>query len=283
MPNFAYIDGRYIPRHLGSISMEDRAANFGDAIYEVWVVVNGQLVDERRHLDRLERSLAALHIPMPMARQALTSHIYRLLRRNVIKFGTVYLQISRGVARRDHVPPQNIKPSVMIFTTAKPALANARQNTPKISVKTGPDLRWGRCDIKSTALLPNVLLRMEASSEGFQEAWMIDDQGYVTEGTSSSSWIVTREGELCTRQLSSEILPGVTRETVKELAKNAGCRFVERAFTIQEAYDAAEAFITSATSFVTPVTKIDQNSIGNGEVGPVTSQLRDLYLSASGL
>ncbi|HCY48610.1 MAG TPA: D-amino acid aminotransferase [Alphaproteobacteria bacterium] len=283
MPSYAFVDGQYMPRHLAQLPLEDRATNFGDGIYEVWVVAQGKLVDEQKHFARLERSLGELQIPMPMGRPALAQHIQRLIRRNNIRFGTVYLQISRGASKRDHVPAADIVPSLTIFTNNKPALADARLSPKPLKIITGPDLRWARRDIKSTSLLPNVMLRMEAHQQGCHEAWMVDDQGFVTEGTSSSSWIVTPEKVVVTRALTNDILPGVTRDTVRELMSQSNHKFEERAFSVEEAEQAAEAFITSATNFVGPVVEINGVTIGHGQIGEVTTILRDLYLRAAGL
>ncbi len=283
MPNYAFVDGQYVPRHLAALPLEDRATNFGDGIYEVWVVAQGKLIDERKHFARLERSLGELKIPMPMGQKAIAQHVQRLIRRNNIRFGTVYLQISRGASKRDHVPAANITPSITIFTNNKPTLAEARRAPKKLKIITGPDLRWARRDIKSTSLLPNVMLRMEADQKGCHEAWMVDEQGMVTEGTSSSSWIVTSDKTVVTRALSHDILPGVTRDTVRELIAQAGYKFEERGFSVAEAKLASEAFVTSATNFVGPVVEIDGEIIGNGQIGEVTNKLRDLYLRAAGL
>ncbi len=278
MSRIAYVNGHYLPHSLASIHVEDRGFQFGDAVYEVWSVRNGQLLDEEGHLNRLERSLAELRIEPPIGRRALTLVIREMLRRNRVRDGLIYLQVSRGQARRDHAfPDQPPMPSVVL--TAKrvaPARVEARAQA-GVSVITHPDMRWGRCDIKTVNLLPNVLAKQAAKEAGAAEAWLIDEAGHVTEGSSSNAWIVAPDGRLVTRQLDTAILHGITRATVSDIAASLGYAVEERPFTLEEALSAREAFMTSASSFVTAITQIDGKPIANGAVGSVAQSLRQAY------
>ncbi len=272
MSRIAYVNGRYVPHPAASVHIEDRGYQFADGVYEVTAVKGGRLVDGAAHLDRLDRSLAELSIAAPMARAALLRVSAEMIRRNGLVDGTLYMQVTRGVARRDHpFPPAAVKPALVM--TAKrwrtPATAGA-------AVITIPDIRWGRCDIKSVALLPNVLGKQQARAAGALEAWMVRD-GTVTEGTSTNAWIVTAAGDVVTRPLGPDILGGITRQTVIRLAGQAQIRVVERPFTVAEAKAAREAFITSTTALVLPVVRIDGAAVGTGAPGPVTGRLRELY------
>ncbi|RJF87397.1 D-amino-acid transaminase [Oleomonas cavernae] len=278
MSRIAYVNGRYVAHDQARVSIDDRAFHFADGVYEVAAVLDGRLVDLDGHLDRLERSLRELRIAAPMARRPLTFVMREIVRRNRLRDGLVYLQISRGVARRDHAFPAQAGPSLVM--TARPvnlaALeAKAGQG---VAVMTMPDIRWGRCDIKTVALLPNVLAKQAAREAGAYEAWLVDAQGHVTEGSSTNAWIVDAEGRVITRSLSNAILPGITRASLMAAARAAGITIVERSFTVAEAKAAREAFITSATAFVTPVVRIDEAAIGNGAAGSVALTLRALYL-----
>lgn len=283
MARIAYVNGRYRPVTDTAIGIEDRGFQFGDGIYEVWSVRGGRFVDHAGHHARLERSLTELRIPFPVGSAALDVILREIVRRNRIVDGLVYLQITRGVARRDHpFPAKPIRPTLVVTARAldlKAADARAEQG---VGVITRPDLRWKRCDIKTVNLLPNVLAKQAAREAGAHEAWLVDEDGFVTEGSSTTAWILTGEGVLVTRQTDERILWGVTRLAVIALAETEGLRIEQRPFSVQEALDAREAFITSATSFVTPVVSIDGKTVGNGAPGSVATRLRALYLEAAG-
>ena len=277
VPRTAYVNGRYVPYRAAKIHIDDRAYTFADGVYEVVLIAGGVLVDEGPHLDRLERSLRELRMPLPMTRRALELVLREVVRRNRVDQGLVYLQMSRAVAPRDHPCPAD--PKTQFVAGAKPLppqpAAFAADGVKAVSL---PDIRWGRCDIKSTALLPNVLAKQAAREAGAYEAWMVDRDGFVTEGSSTNAWIITPAGELVTRALDSGILAGVTRRTVAALAREEGLKFVERRFSLAEAKAAREAFVTSASSLVLPVTQIDEAVIGNGKPGSLTLALRARYL-----
>lgn len=276
MSRIAYVNGRYFPHAHASVHVEDRGYQFGDGVYEVVLIHRGRLVDEEGHLDRLDRSLREIRIASPMARAPMRAVMREVIRRNRIEDGLIYMQVTRGVARRDHPFPKAAKPALVM--TARPLTpfdpAAARTGVEAITI---PDIRWKRCDIKTIGLLPNVLGKQQAREAGAYEAWLVAEDGTVTEGTSSNAWIVTREGELVTRNLSGAILGGITRRAILDLARAAGVRFAERAFTVAEAKAAREAFVSSATSLVKPVVRLDGQSIGNGHVGEVTDRLIALY------
>ena len=276
MSRWAYVNGRYVPHREASVHVEDRGYQFADGVYEVVLVHAGAMIDEIPHLDRLDRSLDELRIAPPMGRMALRAVLREVVRRNRIRTGLVYLQITRGVARRDHAFPTGVKPALVV--TAK-RLTLPREETLESGVRvvTIEDIRWQRCDIKSVSLLPNVLGKQHARENGAYEAWQIDQDGNVTEGTSSNSWIVTHDDRLLTRPATHEILNGITRQTILKLAAARGLTFEERAFSLDEALAAREAFISSATSFVTPVTQIDDTTLGNGRAGSFTMDLRSAY------
>lgn len=278
---FAYVNGRYLPHEAATVHIEDRGYQFADGVYEVVPVVGGQPIDEALHLDRLGRSLAEISIKWPMSRSAMQLVTGELLRRNRMIFGLLYIQVTRGVAPRDHAfPPDDVKPAVVMTTMRRPAPKRA-EDTQGITVSTVPDIRWKRCDIKTISLLPNVLAKEKATRDGSIEAWLVDDQGYVTEGSSTNAWIVTKDGALVTRPATSAILNGITRLVVIDLAKQQGLRFEERPFSLEEAMEAHEAFITSSSNYVMPVTAIDGKPVGNGGPGILSSQLRDAYLDLS--
>ena len=276
MSRWAYVNGCYVPHREASVHVEDRGYQFADGVYEVVLVHAGAMIDEIPHLDRLDRSLDELRIDPPMGRMALRAVLREVVRRNRIRTGLVYLQITRGVARRDHAFPTGVKPALVV--TAK-RLTLPREETLESGVRvvTIEDIRWQRCDIKSVSLLPNVLGKQHARENGAYEAWQIDQDGNVTEGTSSNSWIVTHDDRLLTRPATHEILNGITRQTILKLAAARGLTFEERAFSLDEALAAREAFISSATSFVTPVTQIDDTTLGNGRAGSFTMDLRSAY------
>jgi D-alanine transaminase len=276
MPRFAYVNGRYVPHGAAQIHIEDRGFQFADSVYEVMVLAGGQLLDERGHLDRLERSLGELRIAMPMSRRVLSLIVKETVRRNATTDGLVYLQISRGRAPRDFAFPRNPSPSVVVTVRARRVLDDNR-HAKGIAVITLADLRWKRRDIKTTGLLAQVLAKQRAVEAGAQEAWMIDDQGLITEASSANAWIVSRGGRLMTRQADQSILKGVTRSTLQALCAAHGIAIEERPFSLAEAKDAAEAFISSASHFATPVIRIDDCTIGTGEPGPLTTALRRAY------
>jgi D-alanine transaminase len=278
LSRIAYVNGRYVPHREASVHVEDRGYQFADGVYEVCEVRGGKLVDERRHMDRLERSLKELRIAMPMPRNALGMVLRETVSRNRVRDGIVYLQITRGVARRDHAfPAAGTLPSMVVtaknYDLEKNELA-ASDGVPVISV---PDNRWERVDIKSVGLLPNVLAKQAAREAGAKEAWFVDGKGFVTEGSSTNAWIVTRDGAVVTRQADVGILRGITRTVVLEVIAEHGLKLEERPFTMEEAYAAREAFITSATQFVTPVVRIDGKPVGNGAPGLIASALRRDY------
>ena len=275
MSRVAYVNGRYVPHARAAVHIEDRGYQFSDGVYEVTTVHGGRFIDEAGHLDRLERSLAELRIAPPMSRRALKVVMRQIVRRNRVVNGLVYLQVTRGVARRDHPFPEGSTNALVLTARHTPPFAAAAKGG--VAVITLPDIRWKRCDIKSVSLLPNVLGKQEARDAGAYEAWLVDDAGYVTEGTSSNAWIVTGDGELLTRHADSAILNGITRQALLDLAAGEGIVFVERAFTVAEAYAASEAFLTSFTSFVKPVARIDGHALGNGQRGPLTRTIAAYY------
>jgi D-alanine transaminase len=278
MSRIAYVNGRYLPRRDACVSIEDRGFQFADGVYEVCEVRDGRLVDERRHMARLARSLSELRIAAPMTAAALSIVLRETVARNRVRDGIVYVQITRGAARRDFPFPPEGTPPTVIVTARSNDLARLEQLAAEgVSVITMPDIRWGRVDIKSVALLPNVLAKQAAREQGAREAWLVDEEGRVTEGASSNAWIVSKDGALVTRQLGNDILPGITRAVVIDAIKAQGLAFEERPFTVEEAYGAREAFITSASQIVLPVTRIDGRTVGNGAPGVVAAGLRRVY------
>ncbi len=278
MSRIAYVNGRYMRHDLANVHVEDRGYQFSDGVYEVAAVFGGRVIDEEPHLDRLERSLRELRMDLPIPRNALKLVTREVLRRNRVKDGMVYLQVTRGAAARDHPFPEDAEGAVVLTARSVqwPETAEADRGAEVVSI---PDGRWGRCDVKSVSLLPNVLAKQEAREQGAYEAWFIDPQGRVTEGSSTNAWIVDDAGRVVTRDLESNILGGITRRTVLRLAREAGIEVDERPFTLAEAQAAPEAFLTSTTSFVRAIVRIDGQPVGTGEPGPVTLRLRDLYLT----
>jgi len=274
----AYVNGRYVPHAQAGVHIEDRAVQFADGIYEVVGVVGGQIFDEEHHLDRLVRSVGEIGMAMPMERNALKLVIREMARRNRVHDGLIYMQVTRGAYRRDHaVPLAGGRPTlIMTARSMNPALI-AQRREQGVKVITRPDERWARCDIKSTALLPNILAKTAARNAGAFEAWLIDRDGFITEGSSTSAWIVDKEGNIVTRDLSHAILPGVTRREILDAAAEAQISIVERRFTPAEALAAKEAFMTAATLGATPIVSIDGHKIGDGKPGPVARRLQELY------
>jgi D-alanine transaminase len=283
MSRVAYVDGRFVRFGEASVHVEDRGLQFGDAVYEVWAVRDGTLLDMEGHFARLARSLAALRIAAPIADAALKGVIHALVRRNKVRDGLVYLQVTRGVAKRDHPFPGAVIPTLILTARPTDRAAGDRKAAKGIRVMSVPDGRWSRVDIKTTNLLPNVLAKQAAIEAGYDDAWLVDAAGLVTEGTAQNAWIVDAAGALRTRALSHEILPGITRLSVASIAQTLGLAVEERAFSLEEAKSAREAFVTSASSFVTPVVCIDGLTLGSGVPGPVSVRLRAAYLAAQGL
>jgi D-alanine transaminase len=278
LSRFAYVNGRYVPHRAAQVHVEDRGYQFADGVYEVCEVRGGRLVDERRHMDRLERSLKELRIAMPMARGAL-SHVFReTVARNRVRDGIMYLQVTRGVARRDHAFPAPGTPPSIVVTAKNHDLGKLEAGASDgIAIVSVPENRWPRVDIKSVSLLPNVLAKQTAREQGAKEAWFVDAEGFVTEGSSSNAWIVTRDGAVVTRPAEFGILRGITRTVVLAVIADHGLKLEERPFTMEEAYAAREAFVTSATQFVTPVVRLDGKPVGNGAPGLIASALRRDY------
>jgi D-alanine transaminase len=278
MPRDAYVNGRYVPHAEARVHVEDRAYQFADGVYEVIAVHGGKLVDEEPHLDRLGHSLSALSIEWPMSRAALKLAMRELIRRNLVVNGIIYLQISRGVAPRDHAFPRSHPRPALVMTTRHARPPNLKLLETGGAAITIPDIRWQRCDIKSVSLLPNILGKQQAAEAGAYEAWQVAEDGTVTEGTSTNAWIVTPDGRVVTRPLSHDILAGITRRTVLKLAAEEGLKVEERPFTVAEALKAREAFLTSTTSFVLPITRLDGKPIADGKPGALSRKLRDWYL-----
>jgi D-alanine transaminase len=281
---FAYVNGRYL-RHAGAgVHVEDRGLQLGEAIYEVCSVRNGKLIDEEPHLDRMERSLKEIDVPMPIGRAALKLVLRELVARNRIADGLLYIQVSRGAAKRDHIPPSALGRSTLIITYRPQDIAALEMRMEKgIAVSTQPDIRWGRRDIKTTQLLPNLMAKVAAKKVGAFEAWLVEEDGMVTEGSSTNAWIVDDKGDVITRDLSNSILAGVTRRLILEAAGEAQIRVVEREFTVAEAKNAREAFISSATGACVPVVAIDGVRIGDGRPGELTRRIRELYARKAGI
>jgi D-alanine transaminase len=283
MPRIAYVNGRYVRQQDAAVHIEDRGYQFADAVYEVCLVINGRYWDLEGHLRRLDRSLRELDIAPPMSQSALKSVLATVVRRNRLKDAMVYLQVSRGVAPRNHAFPQPpVSPSLIVTARPYDLEKSEAQAEKGVAVITQPDIRWGRVDIKTTGLLPNALAKEAARQEGAIEAWLVRD-GKVTEGAASNAWIVTRNGEVVTHPLGKEILGGITRETVIACAEELQIKVSERPFTLKEVAEAAELFLTNASNLVMPIVKIDGREVGQGEPGPVVRRLREAYLKRCAL
>ncbi|MGD9615793.1 MAG: D-amino-acid transaminase [Alphaproteobacteria bacterium] len=278
MSRIAYVSGTYVPHRQAATHIEDRGYQFADGVYEVIAVRGGKLLDEKPHLRRLHRSLDELRIRPPLGDAALGIVLREVIRRNAVETGSLYLQVTRGVAPRDHAFPKSAKPTLVVTARAS-RRSNPRLGEDGIGVITIPDIRWKRCDIKSIALVSNVLGKQRAREAGVFEAWQVDGDGRITEGTSTNAWIVTAEDAVVTRTADTAILNGVTRLTVLDIIAREGYRFQERSFTVEEAKAAREAFLTSTTSDVLPVVRIDGAPIGNGKPGPLSCKLRAAYLA----
>jgi D-alanine transaminase len=269
------VNGRYLPHRDAMVHVEDRGFQFADGVYEVCEVRGGELVDERRHIARLVRSLAELRMPLPMPLSALGVVLRETVRRNRVRHGLVYLQVTRGVARRDFLfPAPGTRPTVVVTARSLDAARQEKTAADGIAVLTVPDNRWERVDIKSVSLLPNVLAKEMARDAGAKEAWFVDVDGFVTEGASSNAWIVTRDGTLVTRSADRGILRGITRTVTLDVVARQSIRFEERKFSVEEAYEAREAFVTSASQIVMPVVSINGRPVGNGAPGLITTALR---------
>lgn len=278
MPKIAYVNGRYQQNADAMVHVEDRGYQFGDGVYEVCEISGGSMIDRTGHLDRLSRSLLELQMDWPVTRSALCVIMNEVVSRNRVRDGLVYIQVTRGVAPRDHPFPNPSTPSSLVVTAKRlnvAALAKKADNG--VAVITVPENRWDRVDIKTIGLLPNVLARQTAAERGAAEAWFIDSDGTVKEGAATNAWIVTADGTLVTRAADHGILRGITRATAMKTAETLGLKYQERCFTVEEAMNAREAFMTSATSLVMPVTSIDGKSIANGHPGSISRKLRAAF------
>src|SRR5712672_3411471 len=281
MSRVAYVAGQYLPHRQAAVHIEDRGYQFGDGVYEVIAVTGGHLIDEERHLARLNRSLTELRINPPMNDSALKIVIREVIRRNGVDTGIVYLQVTRGVAPREHAFPKAAKP-VLVVTSRRSRPPDPRLGRDGIAVITIPDIRWQRCDIKSIALVANVLGKQQAREAGAYEAWQIDREGQVTEGTSTNAWIVAADDTVITRVADHAILNGVTRAAILDIIHREGYRLVERPFSVAEAKAAREAFLTSTTADLLPVVRIDGAPVADGTPGPLSRKLREAYFDHAG-
>lgn len=277
MPRIAYVNGAYVPHRHASVHIEDRGYQFSDGAYEVVNTYRGRLIDELRHLQRLDRSLSELSIASPMAQQAMRLVMREVVRRNRMTTGLLYIQVTRGVAPRDHKFPRSIKPAVVMTARSIPEFPQEMVDD-GVKILTIADIRWARCDIKSVALLPNILAKQAAAEADAYEAWLVDESDYVTEGSSSNAWIVTADNILVTQPTGRRILAGITRQAIIGLAGELGYTVEERPFTVTEAYQAKEAFMSNSSHFVTPVTQIDDAVIANGKPGNLTIELHQRYV-----
>jgi D-alanine transaminase len=275
---FVYVNGAYLPYASAGVHVEDRGFQFGDAVYEVCRVRGGRLKGEERHMARLARSLSELGIEAPMSPAALANVMRQTVVKNRVRDGLVYLQVTRGAGPRDFIYPGPEVSRTVVCLARSLSPANLDANAGKgIAVMTMPDIRWGRCDIKTVMLLPACLAKNAAQRDGAKEAWLIDEKGFVTEGASSNAWIIGQDGIVITRPTAPDILAGVTRATLLDLLRQEGVAFAERPFRLEEALAAREAFVTSASNTVMPVVKIDTTMIGNGHPGELTLRLRSKF------
>lgn len=273
MSRTVYVNGEFLPEEEATVSVFDRGFLFADAVYEVTAVLDGKILEFEPHMARLERSLGELDMPMPMSREAMLEAHRKLVEANNMEEGCVYVQVTRGAIDRDFLFPKDLPQTVVMFTQAK-KLTGEKKGLRVVSM---PDIRWGRRDIKTVQLLAASMAKTEAYSQGKNDAWLVKD-GKVTEGSSNNTYIVTKDGKIVTRHLSNTILPGITRAGVLRLAEEQGLEIEERPFTIEEAKEASEAFMTAATSFVTPVIEIDGTELNGGKPGPVSIRLNEIYI-----
>ncbi len=281
MTRIAYVNGAYVHHRDGCVHIEDRGYQFSDGVYEVIEIYKGKLVEERRHMQRLERSLREIRMAIPMSAAALGHVLRETVRRNRARYGFVYLQVSRGVAPRDHGFPQNgCDPAVVVTVRPKNKDHARTAAATGIKVITVPETRWKRPDIKSVSLLANVLARQQAGQAGAKEAWFVDENGFITEGAAANAWIIDNGGALITHPAQQGILHGITRAVLLDLARREGMSVEERPFTLKEAYEAREAFLTATTSVVMPVVQIDERIIANGEIGSIAGRLGALFADA---
>ena len=278
MSRVAYINGTYRPHGQAVVHIEDRGFQFADGVYEVWAVFDGRLADFEGHMTRLKRSLTELKIDIPMSDAALSRVLAETIRRNRVRNGLVYLQVTRGTAPRDHAFPRDVAPSVVVTAKSVDPSRNEALAKKGAAAVSQPDLRWGRCDIKTVSLMPNVLAKQAARESGAYECLMYDEMGLVTEGSSTNVWILDEDGRLRTRDTQANILKGITRTALMGLIKDEGIEIEERAFTVEEAKRAREIFVTAASTFVMPIVSLDGTKIGNGKPGPVATRLRETYL-----
>lgn len=273
---YVYCDQRFVPEDEARISIFDRGLLFADAIYEVTAVIGGRMVDNELHLQRLSRSLGEIGIPLPMPLEDIEAIQQELISCNALDEGTIYMQVSRGVAKRDFLYADDLKPNLFAFTSAR-KLTGTKAQADGVAVMLAPDPRWVRRDIKTVMLLGQVMVKQAARAEGYDDVWLVED-GLITEGASASAFIITHDGTVVTRPNSQAILPGCTRRAVLRLCEEQNIRMEERAFSPDEAYGAAEAFLTSASSFVTPVVRIGEKLVGEGSPGPLTRRLQKIYV-----
>jgi D-alanine transaminase len=276
MSHIVYVNGEYLPEEDAKISVFDRGFLFADGVYEVTSVLKGKLIDNAGHIARLHRSLNELDMAAPASDNDIENIQKKLIEKNQIESGLVYLQVTRGAADRDFAYPKGVPSSLVMFTQQKNVIENPQAQT-GMSVISVPDIRWQRRDIKTVGLLAPCMAKMAAKHEGADDAWLVED-GYVTEGSSNNAYIIDANGTLITRQLGNEILAGITRKAVLQLAAEQDIKIEERLFSMEEAYAAREAFITSATTFVMPVTSIDGKPVGDGKPGELTLRLREIYI-----
>lgn len=279
MSRIIYINGTYQPYENATLHVEDRATLFADSVYEVIEIKSGNLVDQQPHIQRLQRSLDEIHLTTDFSLHTLPFIMRETIRRNRVKNGSIYIQISRGVAKRDFIfpDPQETPATIIMFARSKSPEAMNKKAEKGIKVITLPDMRWKRPDIKSTGLLASVLARQEAKQQGAEEAWLYNSEGIITEGAASNAWIINDKAELITHPANNEILKGITREGVMRAAKQVNLNFIERNFSKKEALAAKEAFISAATNLVMPVTYIDNEPINDGIPGPITLKLRSIF------
>lgn len=278
MSRIAYVNGTYQPHNGAAVHIEDRGFQFADGVYEVWSVFDGRLADFDGHMNRLFRSLNELMIPIPMTAAALEVVLKETVRRNRVRNGIVYIQVTRGTSPRDHAFPKDVPPSVIVTSKTVNLSKGKDQAAKGVAGVTMPDIRWGRCDIKTVGLLANVLAKQAAREKGAYECLMYDEMGLVTEGSSTNAWIVDENGKLRTRDTQANILRGITRAAILKLVAAEGIDLDERPFSVEEAKKAREVFVTAASSFVMPIISLDGSKIGDGKPGPIATRLREVYL-----